>query len=53
MGIPSDFYDLSETGGTFAQKTLLFPGYPDTLFPLVQVFPSHGNFFHFPRPIAR
>jgi hypothetical protein len=49
---PSDFYDLSETGGTLPEN-LLFPRYPDTLFPLVKVFPSHGNFFHFLRPIAR
>jgi hypothetical protein len=49
---PSDFYDLSETGGTLPEN-LSFPGYPDTPIPPSAVFPRHGNFFHFLRPIAR
>jgi hypothetical protein len=53
MGIPVGLLRSFGDWWHVCPENLLFLGDPDTLFPLVQVFPSHGNFFHFLRPIAR
>jgi hypothetical protein len=53
MGIPVGLLRSFGDWWHVCPENLLFPGDADTLFPLVQVFPSHGNFFHFLRPIAR
>lgn len=53
MGVPVGLLRSFGDWWHVCPENLLFPGYADTRFPLVQVFPSHGNFFHLLRPIAR
>jgi hypothetical protein len=40
-------------GGTFSPENFSFPGHAHTLFPVVQVFPDRGKFFHSLHRIAR
>ena len=53
MGIPLGLLGAFGDWWHVCRANRLFPGYADTRFPLVQVFPGPGNFFHFLRPIAR
>jgi len=40
-------------GGTFSPENFSFPCHAHTLFPVVQVFPDRGKFFHSLHRIAR